>query len=110
MQPEKCARYASIEALRLLANSYKHDPRLQPDSKLVKHLGLDEKLLYASIPQSFELKRGLASIVGLPDDSSFSEITERFVEHAEEFLTDVQARNVLSPVRWGHVSMTEFAH
>jgi hypothetical protein len=110
LQPKQCARYASIEALRLLANSYKHDPRLQPDIKLVNYLGLDEKLVYAPIPESFELKKGLARIVGLPDDSRFSEVTERFVEHANEFLKDVQARNVLSPVNWGRVSLTEFAH
>jgi hypothetical protein len=33
-----------------------------------------------------------------------------FVAHAGEFLKDVQARNVLSPVNWGRVSLTEFAH
>ena len=110
LQPKKCARYTSVEALRLLANSYKHEPRLQPHIDLVKHLGLDEKLVYAPIPESFELKKGLARIVGLPDDSRFSEITEMFVAHGDEFLKDVRARNVLSPVNWGRVSLTEFAH
>jgi len=110
LQPKKCARYTSVEALRLLANSYKHNPRLQPDIELVRHLGLDEKLVYAPIPESFEVKKGLARIVGLPEDSRLSEITEMFVAHAGEFLKDVQARNVLSPVNWGRVSLTEFAH
>jgi hypothetical protein len=110
LKPTQCARYSSVEALRLLANSYKHDPRLQPDMDLVRHLGLDEKLIYAPLPESFELKRGLARIVGLPDDSRFAEITQKFVEHADEFLKDVQAKNVLSPVNWGRVSLTEFAH
>jgi len=34
---------------------------------------------------------GLARIVGLPQDSRFSEITEKFAECADEFLKDVQA-------------------
>jgi hypothetical protein len=110
LQPKNCARYRSVEALRMFANSYKHDPRLQPDTELVRYLGLDEKLVYEPIPESFELKKGLARIVGLQDDCRFSEITERFVEDADEFLKDVQARNVLSPVNWGRVSLTVFGH
>ena len=85
-------------------------PRLQPDIELVRHLRLDEKLVYAPIPESFELKNGLARIVGLPEDSRLSEITEMFNAHAGEFLKDVQVKNVLSPVNWGRVSLTEFAH
>jgi len=32
-------RPAPIEALRLLANAYKHNPQAQPDEELLKHLG-----------------------------------------------------------------------
>jgi hypothetical protein len=110
LQVTQCVRYASVEALRLVANSYKHDPRLQPDIELIRHLGLDEKLIYAAIPESFELKKGLARVVGLPDDSLFVDITQRFVEHVAEFLKDLQAKSVLSPVALGKVSLTDFAH
>jgi hypothetical protein len=110
LSPTKCAHYASIEALRLLANSYKHDPRNQPDKELIVLLGLDTKLTYATLPESGELQKGLALLVGLPAKAGYAEITERFVEHAEEFLKDVQSRNLLSKVNWGRVSLIDFAH
>jgi hypothetical protein len=110
LSPTKCAHYPSIEALRLLANSYKHDPRNQPDKELIAFLGLDPKLTYATLPESGELQKGLALRVGLPEKAGYAEITERFVEHAEEFLKDAQSRNLLSNVNWGRVSLIDFAH
>jgi hypothetical protein len=110
LSPTKCAHYPSIEALRLLANSYKHDPRNQPDKELIVFLGLDSMLTYATLPESGELQKGLALLVGLPEKAGYAEITERFVEHAEEFLKDVQSRNLLSKVNWGSVSLIDFAH
>ena len=110
LNPTMCARYKSVEALRLLANSYKHDPRNQPDRELIVFLGLDTKLTYATLPESGELQKGLALLVGLPDKAGYADITERFVEHAEEFLKEVQSRNLLSKVNWGRVSLIDFAH
>jgi hypothetical protein len=89
---------------------YKHDPRNQPDKELIVFLGLDTKLTYAALPESGELQRGLALLVGLPEKGGYAEIAERFVEHAEEFLKDVQSRNLLSKVNWGRVSLIDFAH
>jgi hypothetical protein len=110
LTPTQCARYKSIEALRLLANSYKHDPRNEPDKELIDYLGLDTKLTYAPLPESAELQKGLALLVGFPEKTGYADVTERFVEHAEEFLKDVQSRNLLSNVNWGTVSLTDFAH
>ena len=110
LAPAQCVRYKSIEALQLLANSYKHDPRKQPNKKLISCLGLDAKLTYAPLPESGEIQKGLALLVGLPAKAGYGDITERFVEHAEELLEDVQSRNLLSKANWGMVSLTDFAH
>lgn len=105
-----CAHYATVEALRLLANAYKHDPKKQPNKELLTHLGLDLTLTYAQLPESKELQKALALIVGLAGDAEYCDITERFVERVQEFLNDLQARNALSRVNWGKVSLTDFAH
>jgi hypothetical protein len=34
LTPDRCAHYHVIEALRHLANAYKHDPSLEPDDRL----------------------------------------------------------------------------
>jgi hypothetical protein len=39
VNPAGCVHFKSIEALRLLANSYKHDPRNQPDKELIIYFG-----------------------------------------------------------------------
>lgn len=90
--------YKSIEALRLLANYYKHDPGKQPSAQLIKCLGLDANGSYAPIPESEELQKGLARIVGLPEKALYADIVERFVEQAEEYLKDARSRNRISKV------------
>jgi hypothetical protein len=105
-----CSHDRAIEALRLLANAYKHDPRKQPAVELLTHLGLNCTLTYADLSESGELQKGLARIVGLADNAGHCEIAERFVERVEAFLADVQTRTKLSIVNWGRVSNTDFAH
>ncbi len=51
------------------------------------------------MPESFELQKGLARFVGLPDNARFADITQKYVDHAEAFLKDIVAKNVLSPVK-----------
>lgn len=104
LKPDGCKRCGSVEALRLLANSYKHDCELQPSRKLLLHLSLDPDVCYATIPESDELRRGLARFVQLQDDASFTEITRKFVDHVLEFLADIKRQNTLSTVEWGPVS------
>jgi hypothetical protein len=62
------------------------------------------------LPESGELQKGLALLVGLGGRAGYADITERFVEHAEEFVNDVQSRNLLSKVKSWPVSLTTFAH
>ena len=107
---EQCAHYPVIEALRHLANAYKHDPNLEPDNPLLKSLGLDPNLTYAPIPESGELQEGLGMKVGLPANASYSDIATSFVERVQDFLDDVRARNAISPVKWGRVSLLDVAH
>jgi hypothetical protein len=110
LNPSHAAHYRSVEALRLLANSYKHDPRKQPAKELIKYLKLNQRLLYAELPESGELQKGLARLLDLTDKAGYADIVERFVEHSEEFLKDVAARNKLSSVHWGEISLVKFAH
>ena len=107
LEPNQCSHHQVTEALRHLANAYKHNPRMEPDDKLLKRLGLDLSLKYAPIPESTKLQEGLAKIVGLPADSSYPGIATSFVECVQGFLDDVKARNAISPVRWGRVSLVD---
>ena len=99
-----------VQALRLLANAYKHDPGKAPSVKLLTHLRLDPTLTYAQLPESGDLQKGLALVAGLPGDAEYCEIAERFVEHVQEFLTDVRTHNALSRVKGGRASLTDFDH
>ena len=107
----ECVRKDTVKALRLLANDYKHNPHRQPSKELLKHLRLNQGLKYGQLPESGELRRGLALSVGLPKDSGYIDITESFVRHVDEFLTDVQNRNTLSSNRWRvSFGVKDFAH
>lgn len=102
--------YQSVEALRLLANSYKHEPRKEPGRELIKHLKLNQRLIYAELPESGELQKGLARLLGLHDTAGYAEILMEFTKRSDAFMEDIVANNKLSPVRWGAVSLTKFAH
>jgi hypothetical protein len=49
---ECCEGHASVEALRLLVNSYKHHPSKEPDEKLLKLLKLETGVPYLPLPES----------------------------------------------------------
>lgn len=105
-----CTHYEAVEALRLLANAYKHDPLKKPDRKLLTHLRLDATLTYAELPESGDLQEKLALIVGLPGDAEYCEIAEHFVERVQSFLRDAETRSTLSRVRGGRVGLLDVAH
>jgi hypothetical protein len=105
----QCKHYKTIEALRHLANSYKHDPLSEPDTELLEHLELDPKLKYARLPESDKLQKGLALFLELPENAGYADITEQFVERARQFLEDVQSRNTLSEVL-RVISLGDFAY
>ncbi len=97
---ESCGGHTSMEALRLLANSYKHHPSMEPDNDLLKLLKLETGVNYLSLPESASLQEGLAVCVGFGSDAAYCDIAERFVDIAGDFLADVQSRTKVSPVKF----------
>jgi hypothetical protein len=105
LKPKSCEKYKFIEALRLLSNSYKHDPSMEPDEKLLKKLNLETGVNYAPLPESDTLRKGFADFFGLGKDADYCDIAERFVDIAGDFLAEVKSRTKLSKVKWGAVSL-----
>jgi len=103
---KQCKGYQHMEVLRFLANSYKHDPWLEPDKKLLKQLNLNLSLPYAPLPESAALQEGLAQFVGLRKDAPYCDTVEQFVNKAAAFLEDVQKQTVLSKVKWKRISFS----
>ncbi|HTG32076.1 MAG TPA: hypothetical protein VLB76_04025 [Thermoanaerobaculia bacterium] len=120
--PEWC----SMETLRLLANSYKHDPWTEPAQDLLDYLephlkpirekirrnfGLldSDQIAFASLPESPALQAGLAASLGLKDNADYSEIADEFLVRAGRFLTELkdqlQKQSRLSPIQWAVASL-----
>jgi hypothetical protein len=97
--------YECMEALRLLANSYKHSPFLEPKKELLKLLNLKTDVKYASLPESDGLREGLGCFIGLGKDAAFSDIAERFVDEAISFIDAVRRSTALSPIKSRPVSL-----
>lgn len=90
----------SMEILRLLANSYKHEPMATPDKCLLERLGLDASRNYAPIPESPTLKERLAAFLDLRDSAGYCDIADELVARVDRFLAEVKAQQpVLSPVK-----------
>jgi hypothetical protein len=105
LQTESIEQYPIMEALRLLANSYKHDPSMSPDKDLLRLLDLTTEKRYASLPESDLFQGGLAVFIGLGEDADYCDIAERFVNIASEFTSTVQSRIKLSRVKRGPISL-----
>jgi hypothetical protein len=101
---ESYEAYKSMKALRLLANSYKHDPSMMPNKNLLKLLNLETEIKYASLPESDALRKGFASFIGLKEAADWCEITKQFVEIASNFLAEIETQTKLSKVNWGAIS------
>jgi hypothetical protein len=100
---------SSMKALQLLANSYKHDIWLVPETKMLAHFGLDQSLNYMPIPESDCFREGLAQYLGLPKErADYCSIAEEFLNRAERFLQDVSKQPMMSGVKPGRVSLFEF--
>ena len=109
LRPESCKGYASMKALRLIANLYKHDPSKEPDEDLLQLFKLETGVNYDPLPESDALRKGLANFIGLGKDADYCDIAEMFVDIASDFLSKVRSRTKLSKVKWGAVSLTDFA-
>ncbi len=101
---ESCEGYDRMDTLRLLANSCKHDPSMEPDEDLLRKLRLNSGVNYAPLPESQALQSALAVYIGLGTDADYCDIAERFVDIASAFLRHVESKARLSPVKWPPVS------
>lgn len=102
---ESYEEYTFIEALRLLANSYKHEPSMKPDDRLLKLLKLETGVNYAPLPESEALRGGFAKFIGIKGNADYCDIAERFVEKSEDFISNVKSHINLSKVKLGPVSL-----
>lgn len=101
---DSCEGFDCMEALRFLANSYKHHPSMEPNDQMLTLLGLNPGVNYAPLPESDAVQKGLAGFIGLGEDTGYCDIAVRFVDIASDFLASVQSRKGVSPVKWGPVS------
>jgi hypothetical protein len=101
-----------VETLRLLANSYKHVPAMEPEKELLNLLHLERDVKYAPLPESESLQEALGLFVGLGKDAAFYDIAEKFIDEASDYLDGVQRSVTLSPVKWGRASLNpkDFLH
>jgi hypothetical protein len=100
---------SSMEALRLLANCYKHDPLGSPDNALLKHLRphlkYQQRRKYASLPESGCFREGVALSLGLDKNADYCDIAEEFLAQADSFLNKVKQQPTIAAVKWGPVSL-----
>ena len=101
-----------LEALRQLANGYKHTPSRRPDDTLLKLLQLDLKRHYAPLPESDSIREGLAVYLKLKKNADYCAIASKLLRRADKFLTAVKRQPGLSKVNWGRVSFhpEDFEH
>lgn len=94
-----------VEALRLLSNSYKHSPAMEPEKKLLQLLKLGTHVKYAPLPESNSLRGALGRFVGLGKDAAFCDIAEQLVREASCYVDAVQQKMTLSPIKRERVSL-----
>lgn len=101
---KSCGQYKPVEALRFLANSYKHDPWNEPDVKLLQLLKLETGAKYAALPESPGLQEGLAAFMGLGKEAAYCDIVEGFLDVASGFIAEIRSHTKVSAVRRGPTS------
>jgi len=131
LEVKPCKETKVLEVLRLLSNSYKHDPFVKPDIKLLKLLSLPsewpkkkaamggaapagghlpkspQKKSYAPLPESSSLQEAFAVFVGLGKNADYCDITERFVESVNKFLEGLKSRTKVRPFERKRVSFSD---
>jgi hypothetical protein len=95
----------TLKTLQILANCYKHDPSQGPTEELLKHLGLDLTVNYASLAESPAVRRRLALSLKLGKDADFCDIAESILKRVDSFLRSVERQPLVSKVKWGAVSL-----
>lgn len=104
----KSGEPAPLKVLRLLANSYKHDPFELPDPQLLVLLKLpakrellkrklpsradpELKVFYASLSESCLLQKGLVDFFHLGESADYCDIAEQFIDFSSRFLTGLKS-------------------
>jgi hypothetical protein len=85
------ADWRSIELLRLLSNSYKHNPEAEPDSKLLAFLYLERGVPYAPIAESDAVRKGLLTFLDLPDEGDFCDVADELLTRSARFVASAAA-------------------
>lgn len=104
---ESLPEWDTIEALRHLANAYKHDAFQRPSPELLRHLGLKEipiegppQVVYAALSDSLLFRRHLAEWLKLPPDSDYCSIASTVLDRVDQFMESARKaipRNVPPP-------------
>jgi hypothetical protein len=99
------AWHGPLETLRLLANTYKHEPGYaKPGEDLLTHLGLNPiistrpTVTYASLPESRRFREALAAHLGLSQDADYAGIAEEFLNIVQKFVDAVERQPHIAAV------------
>jgi hypothetical protein len=101
---ESCEGFDAIEIHRLLVNSYKHHPLMEPDEELVSKLRIDTIINFASLPENDLIRERVANSIGLPGGATYCDIAEGFMHIVTRFFDRVQVQATFSEVRLDRVS------
>lgn len=96
--------WRALDALRLLANCYKHDPFNEPQDELLKALGLDRAACYASLNESPALCEAFCSALGLGAEAQYKDVAKAYLEIADRFIKEVRTKTPLRPHKARRVS------
>lgn len=107
LTPESRDKWDKLDALRLLANSYKHDLLTKPGRELLDKLQLNRGLPYAPLPESCEFRKGLAKFIGLEEKAGYCDIAESFVDISNDVVEEIKRwpRTKLNKDKPGGVSL-----
>jgi hypothetical protein len=94
-----------LDLLRLLANSFKHDPFDKPDHRLLGRLSLAPNMNYATLAESGAVRYGLGRFLGIGDDVSFAEIVEEIRKRCGRILLMLQAGTLSRPFKPERMSL-----
>lgn len=90
-----------LDVLRLLANSFKHDPFDKPSDVLLKRLGLPENMNYAPLSESGAVRFGLGRFLGIGEGVEFSEIVDAVRKFCDRILFMLRAGTHLRSFEMG---------
>jgi len=102
---QRSPEYTKLRLLRLLANSYKHNPFCKPSKKLLEEIDPETHVNYAALPNSQAIMRAFCGSLGLENEAGYSRVAEEFVTIFERFLAKVKGTVPLRPLERKPVSL-----